>query len=164
MSESKQPVDPTVARALWLAGAPPRAGSTPDRTRTPRRRSRPRHPVELFPREPGRPLILMSYAIGDYVVPTDLPRQFLCRVTHAHPVGNTPLQVLELAPLEGPWPMETRLVRGGDSVRPAAAVELAALRRWHAARAGRGTRPRGRTPLARRRRRSTRGSDLSDAG
>ena len=68
--------------------------------------------------------MLASYGIGDFVVPTDLPRRFLCRVTYAHDVGDTSLQVLELEPLEGPWSPDTRLIRGGESVRPAVAAEL----------------------------------------
>lgn len=156
MNETKEPVDPTLARALWLGGtgiAPRRAA----RQSLSRRRSTPHPPIALYPRESGRPLIFMSYAVGDYVVPTDLPRQFLCRVTHAHGVGNTPLQVLELAPLEGPWPYETRLVRGGDSVRPAVASELADMRRL---RAGRRMRPGGLLGSQRGRRRF----EVSDAG
>jgi hypothetical protein len=156
MNEIKEVVDPTLARALWLGGtdvAPRRA----KRQSGAHREASPRPPIELHPRESGRPLIFMSYAVGDYVVPTDLPRQFLCRVTHAHGVGNTPLQVLELAPLEGPWPYETRLVRGGDSVRPAAASELADLRRL---RAGRRMRPGG----LRRGQRGRRRMEVSDAG
>lgn len=76
----------------------------------------------------------MAYAVGEHVVPVDLPRAFVCRVARAHRVAETPLQVLELAPLAGPWPPDTRLVRGGDSVRPATDVEVAAARR---ARSGR---------------------------
>lgn len=77
----------------------------------------------------GAPVLLATYAIGDYVVPTDLPRQFLCRVSYAHVVDGTPLQVLELAPLAGPWPRGTRLVRGSDWVRPAVVTEIAGFRR-----------------------------------
>jgi hypothetical protein len=156
MQDTKELVDPTLARALWLGGsdADPRRVK---RQSVARRQSSPRPPIELYPHESGRPLIFMSYAVGDYVVPTDLPRQFLCRVTHAHGVGNTPLQVLELAPLEGPWPFETRLVRGGDSVRPAAASELADLRRL---RVGRRMRPGG----LRRSQRGRRRFEVSDAG
>jgi hypothetical protein len=159
MNEHKHPVDPDLARALWLTGsALPPSGRT--RPKTSYRRATPRQPVELFPRGSGRPLIFMSYAIGDYVVPVDLPRQFVCRVTHAHGVGNTPLQVLELAPLEGPWPPETRLVRGGDSVRPATQGEVTAVRHARAARAGRDLRP-GRASRSERLRRRF---EVSDAG
>src|SRR5262245_18984833 len=85
-----------------------------------------------------------TYRLGDYVVPTDLPRSFLCRVTHEQAVDGTSLQLLELVPLEGPWPRTTRLVRGSDWVRPAmGAVERARIRR-HRLRAAR-PRRRGRT-------------------
>jgi hypothetical protein len=159
MNESKHPVDPDLARALWLTGsAVPPSGPRP---KTTYRRATPRKPVELFPGAGARPLIFMSYAIGDYVVPVDLPRQFVCRVTHAHGVGNTPLQVLELAPLEGPWPHDTRLVRGGDSVRPATQSEIAAIRRARAERAGHALRPGGAPRASRRRPRRV---EVSDAG
>jgi hypothetical protein len=158
MNESKHPVDPDLARALWLTGSTlPSSGTRP---KTSYRRATPRQPVELYPRGSGRPLIFMSYTVGDYVVPSDLPRQFVCRVTHAHGVGNTPLQVLELAPLEGPWPPETRLVRGGDSVRPATQMEVNAVRHARAVRAGHGLRPGRASRSARPRRRF----EVSDAG
>ena len=64
------------------------------------------------------------HAVGDYVVPTDLPRPFICRVVAAHAVGTTDRQVLELVPLHGPWPAGTRLVRGSTAVRAAIASEL----------------------------------------
>jgi len=64
------------------------------------------------------------HAVGDYVVPTDLPRPFICRVVVAHAVGATDRQVLELVPLHGPWPPGTRLVRGSTTVRSAMASEL----------------------------------------
>ena len=64
------------------------------------------------------------YQIGDYVVPTDLPQRFVCRVANAHAVGATGMQVLELKPLHGPWPQGTRLFRGGESVRSASPNEL----------------------------------------
>lgn len=73
--------------------------------------------------------LFASYAVRDYVVPTDLPRDFVCMVTDAQAVEGTSLQVLELDPSGGPWPHGTRLVRGSDWVRPATASELAALRR-----------------------------------
>jgi hypothetical protein len=79
-----------------------------------------------------RALLLAPYTVGDYVVPTDLPRQFVCRVTESHPVDGTTLQVLELRPFDGPWPQGTRLVRGSDWVRPAVAAEVGALRRRRA--------------------------------
>lgn len=64
------------------------------------------------------------HAVGDYVVPIDLPLPFICRVVLAHPVGVTERQVLELVPLHGPWPPGTRLVRGSTAVRAAIASEL----------------------------------------
>ena len=64
------------------------------------------------------------HVVGDYVVPTDLPRPFICRVVVAHAVGATDRQVLELVPLHGPWPPGTRLVRGSTAVRSAIASEL----------------------------------------
>jgi hypothetical protein len=98
----------------------------------------------------------MLYARDDLVVPTDLPRVFVCRVTHAHHVEGTVLQVLELAPLEGPWPAETRLIRGSDAVRPATSSELwsvrtapAALEFDRRARPHRRTGPPQRRPLRR---------------
>jgi hypothetical protein len=146
MNDDEPTIDAKVVRALWLGQL---GGRRRRVARPPTRRARPLELVELFPRERGgRPLIFMSYAVGDYVVPTDLPRPFLCRVTQARSVGNMPIQILEMAPLEGPWPPDTRLIRGGDFVRPAAASELADLRRRRAARARAATRP------PRRRRRS----------
>ena len=64
------------------------------------------------------------HTVGEYVVPTDLPRAFICRVVVTHPVGATDRQVLELVPLHGPWPPGTRLIRGSTSVRSAIASEL----------------------------------------
>lgn len=78
------------------------------------------------------PQIFTTYCLGDYVVPIDLPRVFVCRVTYAQGVEATPLQVLELAPLEGPWPRGTRLIRGSDWVRPAVASERERVRRRRA--------------------------------
>jgi hypothetical protein len=90
----------------------------------------PPQPRRSWMRDGASPaVVLVSYAVGDYVVPTDLPRHFLCRVTQSHPVDRTPLQVLELQPFDGPWPRGTRLVRGSDWVRPAIASEVAGLRR-----------------------------------
>lgn len=53
------------------------------------------------------------YDRGDYVFLTDLPRPFLCRVLDAETfrVGPTRSQMLKLAPLEGPWPPDTMLIR-----------------------------------------------------
>lgn len=58
---------------------------------------------------------------GDFVYPTDLPRRFLCRVTEEESfrVESGTAQILKLAPLEGPWPEGTLLVRPDVWVRPA---------------------------------------------
>jgi hypothetical protein len=60
------------------------------------------------------------YQSGDYVYLADLPRPFLCRVTDAESfsVGTDRSQMLELAPLEGPWPVGTMLVRLDHCVKP----------------------------------------------
>jgi hypothetical protein len=113
MSERTNLPDPATVRAMWLSRTQALAA----------RRLRERTvavsgAVELF----------VSYGLDDYVVPTDLPRPFVCRVTQAHAVPNTSLQVLELDPLDGPWPHGTRLIRGSDSVRPATSSELWDLR------------------------------------
>jgi hypothetical protein len=151
MIDHDDQTDPTIVRALWLAG---HARERLDEHARMRPRTQPLRLVELFPRETrNRPLLLMSYEIGDRVVPTDLPRPFICMVTYARSVGDTPLQVLELAPLEGPWPLDTRLIRGGDAVRPATPSEVAQLRRIRARR----SRLDGTPP--RRRRRSLPASD-----
>jgi len=61
------------------------------------------------------------YHTGDFVYPTDLPRRFLCRVTEeeSFPVETGTAQILKLAPLEGPWPEGTLLVRPDVWVRAA---------------------------------------------
>ena len=106
-----------------------RFGSHADRTAK-RRRMGPWQPHRSWIRDGASPAdVLVTYALGDYVVPTDLPREFLCRVSEAHAVDGTALQVLELQPFDGPWPRGTRLVRGSDWVRPAIAAEIASLRR-----------------------------------
>ncbi len=64
------------------------------------------------------------HGIDDYVVPTDLPRTFVCRVVGAHAVGTSDLQVLEMVPVHGPWPPGTRLIRGSDVVRAATPSEV----------------------------------------
>ena len=68
----------------------------------------------------------MSFRLGDYVYPTDLPRRFPCRIeqteTFALPSGVT--QLLRLVPLAGPWPAGTELIRLGDTVAPIATSEL----------------------------------------
>ena len=60
----------------------------------------------------------MLFRLGDYVCPNDLPRRFPCRITGtetlALPSGVT--QLLQLAPLAGPWPAGTVLIRLGDGV------------------------------------------------
>jgi len=133
MIDRHDETDPAIVRALWLAGHARKRLREHERARP---SARPLTLLELYPRDDqSRPLLLMSYEIGDHVVPTDLPRPFICSVTDWRAVGDTPLQVLELAPLEGPWPPETRLIRGGDAVRPAAPSELAQLRRLRARRA-----------------------------
>jgi hypothetical protein len=61
------------------------------------------------------------YHTGDFVYPTDLPRRFLCRVTEEESfrVQTGTAQILKLAPLEGPWPEGTVLVRPDVCVRAA---------------------------------------------
>ena len=61
------------------------------------------------------------YHTGDFVYPTDLPRRFLCRVTEEESfrVQTGTSQILKLAPLEGPWPEGTLLVRPDVWVRSA---------------------------------------------
>ena len=64
----------------------------------------------------------MTFKRGDYVYPQDLPRRFLCLVSEAEPlhVRGGKAQILKLAPLEGPWPEGTFLIRLGRAVRPVA--------------------------------------------
>jgi hypothetical protein len=68
----------------------------------------------------------MIYQPGDYVCPSDLPRRFLCRVEQVESInlGNGLSQILQLEPLEGPWPAGTSLIRLDDAVTPAASREL----------------------------------------
>ena len=68
----------------------------------------------------------MLYQPGDYVCPSDLPRRFLCRVEQVESfnVGDGLAQILQLAPLEGPWPAGTRLFRLDGAVTPAPTREL----------------------------------------
>lgn len=63
----------------------------------------------------------MPYRPGDYVYPTDLTRPTLCRIEQADSLGPAPdsAQLLELTPLEGPWPPGTTLIRLDASVIPA---------------------------------------------
>jgi hypothetical protein len=76
------------------------------------------------PRRPwARGLLSLEgmYHTGDFVYPTDLPRRFLCRVTEEESfrVETGTAQILKLAPLEGPWPEGTLLVRPDVWVRAA---------------------------------------------
>ena len=68
----------------------------------------------------------MLYQPGDYVCPSDLPRRFLCRVEQVESikVGNGLAQILQLEPLEGPWPAGTSLIRLDGAVTPAPIREL----------------------------------------
>jgi len=68
----------------------------------------------------------MFYEPGDHVYPYDLPRWFLCRVerVEAFRVGAGLAQILELRPLEGPWPGGTRLIRLDGAVTQAPTREL----------------------------------------
>jgi len=60
------------------------------------------------------------YDRGDYVFLVDLPRPFLCRVLDAETftVGSSRSQMLKLAPLDGPWPADTTLIRLDHCVKP----------------------------------------------
>jgi len=62
----------------------------------------------------------MTYHEGDIVYPADLPRRFPCKVVQAERLSmdNGSTQVLRLAPLTGPWPDVTVLVRLCEAVRP----------------------------------------------
>ena len=62
------------------------------------------------------------YAVGDLVVLVDLPRTLVCSIARTISTGGE--QLLELAPLGGPWPRGTRLVRLGDMVRRAHSTEV----------------------------------------
>jgi hypothetical protein len=68
----------------------------------------------------------MPFRLGDYVYPNDLPRRFPCRVTDAETLAlaSGMTQLLRLAPLVGPWPDGTVLIRFGDSVMPIGASEV----------------------------------------
>lgn len=64
----------------------------------------------------------MRYEVGDYVVPSDLPRRWICRVEEVERkalAGGEAIQILTLAPLAGPWRAGTLLVRLDGSVEPA---------------------------------------------
>lgn len=81
------------------------------------------------------------YAVGDLVVPVDLPRPFVCSVATARALAVGGDQLLELTPLDGPWPPGTRLVRLDEMVRRAHPTELDATQRASRRRdAARGTR------------------------
>ncbi|HEY2385447.1 MAG TPA: hypothetical protein VGK30_00680 [Candidatus Binatia bacterium] len=62
----------------------------------------------------------MTYHEGDVVYPADLPRRFPCKVLQAEwlTMENGSTQVLRLAPLTGPWPDGTVLVRLCEAVQP----------------------------------------------
>lgn len=66
-----------------------------------------------------------QYEVGDFVIPVDLPRIFVCYVTNAYPIGQEDDQLLELQPLDGPWPIGTLLIRMDHMVRMASPVEVA---------------------------------------
>jgi len=68
----------------------------------------------------------MLYQPGDNVCPSNLPRRFLCRVerVESFKVSEGLAQILELKPLEGPWPAGTRLFRLDDAVIPVPTREL----------------------------------------
>jgi hypothetical protein len=60
--------------------------------------------------------------VGDRVVPADLPRRLVCRVTATDDVplrDGDHSQILTLQPLDGPWEQGTTLVRLDSAVRPA---------------------------------------------
>lgn len=64
----------------------------------------------------------MWYQVGDYVYPSDLPRRVRCRVEAVERKaldGGETIQILTLAPLDGPWSPGTQLVRLDGSVVPA---------------------------------------------
>jgi hypothetical protein len=65
------------------------------------------------------------YRPGDHVIPQDLPRRFVCRVieTENLRLRAGTCQVLKLAPLEGPWPPGTQLVRLDKAVQAADRVQ-----------------------------------------
>ncbi len=65
-----------------------------------------------------------QYVVGDFVVPVDLPRTFVCFVTNVHDIGVEDDQLLELEPLDGPWPLGTQLVRMDTMVRLATTLEV----------------------------------------
>jgi hypothetical protein len=68
----------------------------------------------------------MFYEPGDHVYPSDLPRLFLCRVEQVESfrVTNRLSQILELQPLDGPWPTGTHLIRLDGAVTPVPTRDL----------------------------------------
>ncbi len=72
----------------------------------------------------------MSYLEGDYVVPSDLPRGFVCRVVSSAMAVEPDVHLLELEPLEGPWRLGTRLIRLDHDVRLAAHEEIGRVEAW----------------------------------
>jgi hypothetical protein len=65
---------------------------------------------------------VMRYEVGDYVIPSDLPRRWTCRVEEVERkalAGGETIQILTLAPVAGPWRAGTLLVRLDGSVEPA---------------------------------------------
>jgi hypothetical protein len=68
----------------------------------------------------------MFYEPGDHVYPCDLPCMFLCRVERVESfrVTNGLSQILDLAPLEGPWPAGTHLIRLDGAVIPVPTRDL----------------------------------------
>jgi len=61
------------------------------------------------------------YERGEYVFLTDVPIPVRCRVIDAETftAGTRQAQLLKLAPLEGPWPFDTTLIRPDRAVKPA---------------------------------------------
>ncbi len=70
-----------------------------------------------------------DYCVGDFVVPVDLPRRFVCYVAETSSTGPDDDQLLELQPLDGPWPAGTRLIRLDHMVRRATSAEIGLVRR-----------------------------------
>jgi len=65
------------------------------------------------------------YHPGDYAYVEDVPRRHLCRVLEVDGDGIAAGlgQVLKLAPLAGPWPQGTILIRPGSAVSRADDVQ-----------------------------------------
>ncbi len=64
---------------------------------------------------------MQDYASGDAVVLLDGGRRYRCRIIAVESFRTRAgkAQIVQLAPLEGPWPRGTRLVRTDDDVVPA---------------------------------------------